>query len=471
MCIASWTREKVKTFTVFHVLYFVLMGTVKVTSVTLCIYFFKVFLDEYSTYPTVLKMEMDMGEQLTFPAVTICNQDRVNLSKVMECKNKYEDGDPIYYACRNLGTECILPAYAPSAFFNTPKKTALSLFTTCSKDVSVDELPTEEENIFKRETGYISLPKSVRESLHFHAEDIIIGCSYDEVQCSFRNFTTFWNSMFGNCFTFNSHWEKKTEDLPVKEIGSEHGLEIRAYMPVQDISTSILGTFGYKVVIHSPDIIPNVENDGLDITPGTTTHIALEQIIFHRLPEPYSDSCGKNHASLNAYYDRELCLQVCAQLLSNKTCGCGDPTALLPHGVPPCIIGNTSIVCCLERVRNILISGEHDCECPLSCFERNYETTISSSHLSLGDTLTTFQYDYDYTHLKVFFQRKETLIYSSTPKYQPQDIMNAIGGQIGLWLGISIVSFSDTFIQLMKYIYDFEWYGKRVCFNHGTTPT
>ncbi|XP_022239341.1 amiloride-sensitive sodium channel subunit gamma-like [Limulus polyphemus] len=343
---ASWIREKIKNFRASQVLYFALTGALKVASVALCIYFFAAFLDDYFAYPSVLKVEMDMGENLTFPAVTICNYNRISSSGVKNCINKYEsdvENYTIWSLCNILNSKAT-PTLSPAGqFMNTPKITALFVFITCFKDDrSIDDMTHMEKDMSKREISYISLPKSVRETLHFHAEDIIIGCSYDEEQCSFRNFTTSWNAVFGNCFTFNAHWEKKTQDLPVKEKGSQHGLKILAYMPVKKNTGSSLGTFGYRIVIHSPDIIPNVENDGLDIVPGSVTHVALEQIIFRRLPEPFGDSCGMKNITRNGAYDRELCLQFCAQLLNNETCGCGDPTAPLPDGVQPCILNNNS---------------------------------------------------------------------------------------------------------------------------------
>ncbi|XP_076366686.1 uncharacterized protein LOC143255231 isoform X4 [Tachypleus tridentatus] len=54
--------------------------------------------------------------------------------------------------------------------------------------------------------------------------------------------------------------------------------------------------------------------------------------------------------------------------------------------------------------------------------------------------------------VKVYFRIKETVIYSSTPKYQTQDILSAIGSQTGLWLGISIISTFQTIMHLIQRI-------------------
>ncbi|XP_022257978.1 degenerin deg-1-like isoform X2 [Limulus polyphemus] len=169
------------------------------------------------------------------------------------------------------------------------------------------------------------------------------------------------------------------------------------------------------------------------------------------MTEPFVDRCGQNHVNIKGYYDRETCLQICTQLLRNETCGCGDPRVPLPDDVAPCLLNETTNVCCLEEVRAHLSSGKKKCDCPLSCLENTFKMTVSMSSIDRMKNAVSSSSDKSTINIiKVYFRTKETVIYSSTPKYQTQDILSSVGGQIGLWLGISIISTFQTIMHLTR---------------------
>ncbi|XP_076366684.1 bile acid-sensitive ion channel-like isoform X2 [Tachypleus tridentatus] len=209
----SSIRERLKTFSHFKVLYLSLMVVVSITSITFCIYFFKVFLDDYLTYPTVLKVDIDKGEQLTFPAVTICSHNRINSSKLKRLCSSEKNFN--YSICEMVSS--ILGTYS----YNMERFRHMNMSSTaniCSNTYY------RSEGVLLRvpdqEFLYLSLPEAQRERISFQAEEIIKDCLYEGHHCDARNFSKFWTFRNGNCFTFNSQWKKETRDQLVEGTGA-----------------------------------------------------------------------------------------------------------------------------------------------------------------------------------------------------------------------------------------------------------
>ncbi|XP_076314712.1 epithelial sodium channel subunit gamma-like [Tachypleus tridentatus] len=445
-------KEK-KGLKFFEIVRLTFHGMMALFCLSQCILNFSIFLADYLTYPSVLNIEVQNGASLTFPAVTICNLNRMKMRTLKRICCVFQKSD-ILGVCNTFSTDlrvCSMSSVTPTS--NIPKSSPRMLLALASKYPKTEE----EQRAINVTLAYLSLNTSFRDEIGFQKDDMIKHCSYMGESC-LENFTKFWTFLYGNCFTFNAHRRGDTRDLKVESAGMLSGLQIGINYQRSEYVYLDSTSIGVRVVVHSSDIVPNVENDGVDIEPETITSIALKQVATRRLPEPYSDRCGENINSNRRTYNRELCLQDCMQQLNMANCGCGDPTVALPDEIPPCLLNVTSYISCLDDTRQKLSSGQVTCDCPLACFEYGLEMVISSSSLIMNQMEVASQTSSSLTDmqnikLRVYFQTTETIIYTSSPKYKIQDIYANLGGQMGMWLGVSLNSCFQFIMSLIGKIH------------------
>ncbi|XP_022236782.1 amiloride-sensitive sodium channel subunit alpha-like isoform X2 [Limulus polyphemus] len=77
----------------------------------------------------------------------------------------------------------------------------------------------------------------------------------------------------------------------VKSVGAMSGLTLELNLQRDDYLDKITSTFGARVVVHDPRVIPLPESEGIDINPGLQTSIMISKVTFERLPAPYKDRC------------------------------------------------------------------------------------------------------------------------------------------------------------------------------------
>ncbi|XP_076330961.1 bile acid-sensitive ion channel-like [Tachypleus tridentatus] len=119
------------------------------------------------------------------------------------------------------------------------------------------------------------------------------------------------------------------------------------------------------------------------------------------------------------------------------------------------------------------------CDCPLSCRKSTFDMTLSSSMLFNMEEESEFpepsqetvqsnsgsrrglrqswtSSNENFAKLRVFYKTLDHIIYRQQPKYQSNEIFSNLGGQLGLWLGISLVAWFEaieTIYLLIGYVF------------------
>ncbi|XP_076330965.1 FMRFamide-activated amiloride-sensitive sodium channel-like [Tachypleus tridentatus] len=358
-----------------------LLVVTSLASLSCCVYYYGAFLQEYFSYPVVLNVKVNNSGIMLFPGVTICNRHRINKNKIRNlCYS--EDGvrdKSLWRACDTILDDFDLNNlhYTNSYYqgFVSPR----SLFITCPRNNDDNTTVQKNQDIVNKVDAYLSLTENQRMEISTSLHEILAKCSYEVSDCYSTSFTTFWSFLYGNCFTFNPKRGMKGRDSLIQTTGAMAGLDLTFGVQTIEVSTMDEEDLRLRLVIHSPHAMPDIENDGIDIAQGTSLSMGIEQVDYHRLPEPYSDGCYKDDKNEPDAYNKKQCFQKCLQLLSNETCGCGDPTINLPDGVPPCHLTEANDVCCLDKVMAKLSSDEKTCGCITPCVEYKYTMTISRS--------------------------------------------------------------------------------------------
>ncbi|KAG8198234.1 hypothetical protein JTE90_021491 [Oedothorax gibbosus] len=418
------------------------------------------FLTLYFQYPVVITLEVQNGWQLDFPAVTVCNLNRIPLNYYMCIKSNLTVTECNEIRCRNGSIERRISTNLRPILLSERNK-----FAPCStnfdgvfSDEHVDQL------YFLNQ--YLSLSNEDRYEAGYKADTFIESCSYNSESCSTRNFTNFQSIEFGNCFTFNAKSESNMKPLKTPYIGPNSGLVVTLNLGINDYSP-LTSSIGARVVVHEPHAKPNPEDYGFNISPGFETSVSLQQRSIHRLPHPYRDKCKHyDQEFMDSDRNQEDCIRKCMQNENFQRCGCADPFLPADSSLDLCDLRNQTLMCCLDEVMKSLTRDATPCPCPLPCETTYYEMTTSKAEWPAfpyykefikdpkptlspcnNDTEHTVGHEENYPEmkrttakLKVFYKTLENTSYKQEPMFQESELFSQLGGQLGLWLGVSLVA-------------------------------
>jgi hypothetical protein len=293
-------------------------------------------------------------------------------------------------------------------------------------------------------------------------EDFIQGCYFAGKPCG--NITEIFEPVFTNlgiCYTFNS--EKARPLFQSSGTGQRQGLQLVLNANEQSNSTTILN-IGLMIAINSQSEYPLPANQGIGVPAGRTAFISIEQKNI-RDETKRNCSSGSNEPTFNflsaTSYSESACLVDCMHSRIADECECigassfyGPNTAVYSQ-LPNCTLEK---ICCIVDALPSLINN---CNCPRACSSIVYDTAISYSSLP-PEELQALASSFDlpptlfpnaFLTVSVYFEtlNVETQITSSV--YSFIALLSDIGGQVGLFLGLSVISvlqFGDWLIKMIR---------------------
>lgn len=388
------------------------------------------FLAAYYEYPVIVNIETVRAVEQMFPAVTICNRNGIR--RLFErCLLGGLNFDECFPKNKSFGT-------APES----PSKTNMSM-PVCYEDLSnYTNIGTGNFTTFTFSDLLVALNYQSRVEYGHQAKNFILSCYFDERPCNLDNFEPSVSYLYGNCYTFNSLKLKLNTSL----YGPRGGLDVILDVEAYDYAT-FTPTSGVRVQIHDPYTLSDADNKGITISPGFETSIAVAKVVYARLPPPYKDGCVTYEQG-----DNQLkCAESCMENFTLSQCFCST-LRNLREGIPNCDVTNPLVACCLKRI----FSEGYSCNCPVSCEEVEYKMQISSAvwparifyetqrrRLSrLNGTTYVPLYEEmreSRLRLKVYYDSLDYMIYKQNPMYLSSELFSQIGGQMGLWLGLSLI--------------------------------
>ena len=209
---------------------------------------------------------------------------------------------------------------------------------------------------------------------------------------------------------------------------------------------------GFRIVIHNPDELPRPESDGIVVGLNSTVYIGMRQVnSIDETQFSSGTSCKKDtdpdqELSIAGYttYSPSLCQEECFYKYAIDKCKCVERKLYTPVSSEYTEKRNCTAqdLCCEVQAFDEV---EENCACPPKCSIVERILTVSSS--------TNFD-EYGYVGMNVYYESLFLETRKTTDSYTPWSLISDIGGNTGLFLGFTLLSWVELVIFLAALIKD-----------------
>uniref|UniRef100_A0A8C2FRE8 Acid-sensing (proton-gated) ion channel 2 n=2 Tax=Cyprinus carpio TaxID=7962 RepID=A0A8C2FRE8_CYPCA len=356
-------------------------------------------------FPTHTRVHTEWARELAFPTVTICNNNPVRLYHLTK--------SDLYFAGHWLGLLLANPLFLSFCLFLSHLFPLVFSCILISKKKLLNE-------------GKIS-------------------------ECQHQMFTGLYHlikrvfTRYGKCYMFNAAEEGKTLRTTMKG-GTGNGLEIMLdiqqdeYLPVWGETEETAFEAGVRVQIHSQAEPPFVHELGFGVAPGFQTFVATQE-------QRVSDSGSKTFivSAQYSYLPGHFCV-----------CVCNCRMVYMPGDSPYCTPEQYKD--CAEPALGVSVEGTN-CICRSPCNMTRYNKELSMVKIPSKTSARYLEKKFNRSEkyitdnilvLDVFFEALNYETIEQKKAYEVAGLLGDIGGQMGLFIGASIL----TILELFDYAYE-----------------
>ncbi|XP_054848799.1 acid-sensing ion channel 2 [Eublepharis macularius] len=390
----------------------------------------------YFSYQHVTKVDEVVANSLVFPAVTICNLNGFRFSR-LTTNDLYHAGDLLALLDANL--QVLQPHLA---------------------DPTVLAILQEKSNFQHHRAKVFSMSEFLGRVGH-DMKEMLLYCKFRGHECSHKNFTTVFTK-YGKCYMFNSGEDGHPLLTTVKG-GTGNGLEIMLdiqqdeYLPIWGETDETTFEAGVKVQIHSQSEPPFVQELGFGVAPGFQTFVATQEQRLTYLPPPWGE-CRSSDFGLDFFpiYSITACRIDCETRYVVENCNCR--MVHMPGDAPFCTPEQYKE--CAEPALGLL--GEKDssyCVCQTPCNLTRYNKELSMVKIPSKTSAKYLEKKFNKSEkyisenilvLDIFFEALNYETIEQKKAYEVAALLGDIGGQMGLFIGASIL----TILEIFDYIYE-----------------
>ncbi|KAF8782114.1 Amiloride-sensitive sodium channel subunit like protein [Argiope bruennichi] len=309
-------------------------------------------------------------------------------------------------------------------------------------------------------------------------DSLIASCTFEGIHCYRENFTALYDPTYGRCYMFNyvgnsaSGAEKPIE---IDTYGSKSGLQLVLRVADHNVLDLVRREIGARIVIHDPHVLPFVAEHGLNLRPKDMTALELSYSTIQRLGKPWGNCSDETTLPNGDPYSLLGCEKYCSHETLMAYCNCtmrhllhGMVLENLEANYTLCNISNYSERYCSSDVMEI-IDSTGICDCRSPCRQTIYSYSAASSKLNekfynTVKAIRTLKLNSNRTELrhvnftsmkslvgvKVYFNSFEVSSQSEVPSYSWETLMANIGGNLGFFMGFTLI----TFVELAEFIWD-----------------
>ncbi|CAF0866573.1 unnamed protein product [Rotaria sordida] len=328
----------------------------------------------------------------------------------------------------------------------------------------------------------------------FKLDDLLIRCIFNKRFC-YRNLTQLFHPSYGNCYTFdndNNVQEKETNELRHDwsvddDIGhNNYKLYLELFLHQPQYNEYLDGRAAFRIFIHRKHEVPILSQNSLFLRPNKYTKLSFSQSITSfsgQCRNELTDDMKQIFRTHKIRYTQALCYKLCKKRFLETQCKCIEPTLAVFYqffnnnnfnntqttkNISLCSIDdeclsqsiyfNSSELCqeCLPECEIIQYSVQSSyarypnpkaypqvLKRVQTHFRRS--TQVNSSSNTSNELLTNFRPGLrdNIVAVEISASPYATEILTGSPMYTWVDLISSIGGQTGLWIGVSLISFVE----------------------------
>ncbi|XP_070553747.1 acid-sensing ion channel 5-like [Ptychodera flava] len=269
--------------------------------------------------------------------------------------------------------------------------------------------------------------------------------------CSARNFTHVFTS-YGNCYTFNGGSQYLSQDQP----GAGNGFRLLINIKQEEYTESASGNVqaGVKFLVHDKNTPPLMDSQGSAVAPGTYAFVAVQQVRTVSLSKPYGSCVSSSTLQYYDEYSLSACLIEWRLELIVQECGCKP--FRYPGPARDCTV--TESATCAKTTLGRIKNGDFgQSSCYVPCNMTSYPTSVSYAQYpsqSVAPEMASF-YNVSESYgrnnliyLDIYYDEINYEELKQTEAMTPSALVSDIGGQLGFFLGASII----TLCEFIEYL-------------------
>ncbi|CAF1063442.1 unnamed protein product [Adineta ricciae] len=427
--------------------------------VGIMLYFIIKSIIAYFQYPTQTSIDIIVEYPQAFPSVTVCNYSPY-----------------VYY--RFIGP-----------FLNYTNSNNLTNTTDTTKFTR--QLASYVPNFLL----YNLRQENSIQNLAYPLETMLMTCNYNDLPCTVADFISFTSLGYGMCYTFNAQTENSTNSSIrySSDNGGSGRLALTFYIHRHQYVPYVTQNVGMMAMIHDNDQFPIIAPAGFQLAPGKNYKMSYKKRTNIFLPSPYT-SCEtkvslamqvlfERYQSINYAYSQTLCYTICMQTFVYEKCGCVSPKNWAARSIvfpgtdkiinaPLCNWTNNCPTGVTVEFSQSASFRDTKCpNCGPECSANNFLVKLSSLTTpveSQFDSIKSFvestsvplaanwsedwrnELPKNYISLEVVCESTQTEVLTQQAAIGAVDVISNVGGQTGLWIGISFLSLFEIIEMLYR---------------------
>ncbi|GFN96759.1 acid-sensing ion channel 4-like [Plakobranchus ocellatus] len=202
--------------------------------VTWAVYNVYLIVSDYNSHPVQTSVSSEYQGKMNFPAVTICNLNRIRLSKTSQ----------FLLGGLQSGVKSGVDAAAINNYID----------------------------YFLRQFG-----RQQQREMGHQMQDMLVKCKFGNEVCTSENFTFSYNLQHGSCYTFAGRQTSNRSEWLAMRAGPGNGLSMEFDVQFDEYLPSTTAS-GLKVLIHDNGELPFPEDGGIMAGTGAATSIAIREV-------------------------------------------------------------------------------------------------------------------------------------------------------------------------------------------------
>uniref|UniRef100_A0A914W9W7 EGF-like domain-containing protein n=1 Tax=Plectus sambesii TaxID=2011161 RepID=A0A914W9W7_9BILA len=307
------------------------------------------------------------------------------------------------------------------------------------------------------------MSKENQTALSWEYEDLFEWVSFDGQPLNLTESVLKWNeATLGNCFTYNH--ENITNKDKLTRAGQDGAF--RALLKVdQEEYLPWVDTSAMMIFVHNQSEGIFGESVRYNAIPGAKTSLSVRQSVYKRLGGKYGECVNSKSEVKSYYYPGEYstpgCLRSCYQDAVFAACKCMDPR-YPTDDVAICDLSQRS---CVDDF--VAATGDPSrwstCYCPLPCRNGQFDIAVSTGKTMLEPLICNYTNtnrtacltlrQRDYLEIEVYFDSMLYSIFEEDAAMGFTDLLNALGGLIGLLCGVSVVTLVELGFAIVQIIF------------------